>query len=284
MFQRGARPIIDNEVSNHYNSHICKPVSIGEYSDAWRQWLTTSTLKSLSGLDQFKFADFVNGTSQTFDHFVLTNHSKQIVVLPGEFQYHSCITKGHQFNTLHNYDEDLQHGQALIVSLPFSDLGYTHPKLYQLLDKCNDLLIPVCLDLAYWGISSNVNINLTQYPCITHLTSSLSKPFYTLENHRVGIRFTRLYVDDGISMLNEVGMQNLYSMSVGVHYMKKFSCDWQWSKYLLKYQQVCQDHDLNPTDTIIFALGNSERHSNYYRGLPGNYRVCISNELIHEKS
>ena len=46
------------------------------------------------------------------------------------------------------------------------------------------------------------------YPCITDVTCSLSKPFFTLENHRVGIRWTRDYVDDGVSMLNEVSMQN----------------------------------------------------------------------------
>jgi hypothetical protein len=112
-----------------------------------------------------------------------------------------------------------------------------------------------------------------------YLPSVLSKPFYTLENHRVGIRFTRDYVDDGISMLNEVNMQNKYSMALGVHYMKQFGPDWNWETYQTRYNEVCDQYNLHPTDTVIFGLGDEVRHSEFNRGVPGNYRVCISEYL-----
>ena len=72
------------------------------------------------------------------------------------------------------------------------------------------------------GYCKNIHIDLNQFPAIKEVTCSLSKPFYTLENHRVGVRFTKDYVDDGVSMLNEVKMQNNYSMALGVKYMKNF--------------------------------------------------------------
>ena len=144
---------------------------------------------------------------------------------------------------------------------------------------CMDFDIPVCLDLAYWGISKNVHIDLDMYTCIKEVTCSLSKPFFTLENHRVGIRFTRDYVDDGITMLNDVNMQNKYSMSLAKHYMEHYTPDWNWETYANKYQEVCHNLDLVWTDTIIFGLGDEERHKEFSRGVNGNYRVCISNHL-----
>ncbi len=280
---RGARPIVNSAVKDHYDNFIFKPVSLGSYTNVWRNWLTFTDDKSIQGLDNFKFADYTQGTSQTFDQFVL-RHSQQreIVTLKGEFQYHGCISKAVRYRNVDhdNYYFFAERGlQALLISAPFSDFGCIHPKFDEIMQICDQLDIPVCLDLAYWGISKNVHIDLDQYPAIKEVTCSLSKPFYTLENHRVGVRFTRDYVDDGISMLNEVSMQNNYSMSLGVHYMREFSPDWNWETYREKYEEVCADFGFIYTDTVIFGLGDEKRHEQYNRGVPGNYRVCISEYL-----
>ena len=145
-----------------------------------------------------------------------------------------------------------------------------------ILNQCNQLGVPVCLDLAYWGIAKNVHINLDEYPCITEITASLSKPFYVLENHRVGVRFSRNYQNDGISMINEVKMQNTYSMSLGLHFMKNFSADYLWNKLDDQYQIICLQNNLTPTDTLIFGLGNQKQHREFNRGIDNNFRVCIS--------
>ena len=114
---------------------------------------------------------------------------------------------------------------------------------------------------------------------MTEVTCSLSKPFHTLENHRVGVRFTQNYQDDGISMINEVKMQNNYSMSLGCYFMEKFGCDFMWNTYEEKYHHVCSYMALSETDTVIFGLGNNT-YSAYNRGIPGNNRVCISEKLF----
>lgn len=280
---RGARPIVNSAVKDHYDSFTFKPVSLGSYTNVWRNWLTFTDDKSIQGLDNFKFADYTQGTSQTFDQFVL-RHSQQreIVTLKGEFQYHGCISKTLRYRNVDhdNYYFFAERGlQALIISAPFSDFGCIHPKFDEIMQVCDQLDIPVCLDLAYWGISKNVHIDLDQYPAIKEVTCSLSKPFYTLENHRVGVRFTREYTDDGISMLNEVSMQNNYSMSLGVHYMREFSPDWNWATFGERYESVCNELNLVYTDTVIFGLGNEHEHAEYNRGVPGNYRVCITKYL-----
>lgn len=281
---RGARPIKNKELFEHYNNHVYREISLTEYEDVWRNWLCYSNDKTINGLDNFKIVDYTQGTSQTFDHFILKHSAdKQILCLKGDFQYHACLGKHINFSYVNNYDDLVNNIQgpglhALVISAPFSDYGCIHPEFYHILNICAINDIPVCVDLAYWGISKNIDLDLN-YPAIKEVTCSLSKPFYTLENHRVGVRFTKEYADDGISMLNEVKMQNTFSMSLGVHYMKSYGPDWNWETYRNKYEQVCEEQGLVFTDTVIFGLGDEIRHKEFNRGLPGNYRVCISEYL-----
>lgn len=283
---RGARPIVNSEVTDfHNNLKIDSFPTLEEYTNVWREWINYSNSKSLSGLNDFTFADYTQGTSQTFDQFIL-KHSKdrQIICLSGDFQYHACLGKHVNFKYIdypHSLEDQLDGIglHALIISAPFSDFGTIHPDFEHLMQVCKVHDIPVCLDLAYWGIAKHVHIDLKQFPAIKEVTCSLSKPFHTLENHRVGVRFTRDYVDDGISMLNEVKMANNYSMALGIEYMKNFSPDYNWQKFRSAYEDVCLEHDLVYTDTVIFGLGDDIRHAEFNRGITGNYRVCVSGWL-----
>lgn len=283
---RGARPIVNSEITEfHNNLQINSYPTLEEYTNVWREWINYSKNKSLLGLDKFSFADYTQGTSQTFDQFIL-RHSKdrEIIVLNGDFQYHACLGKHVEFKYVDypHHLEGILRGpglHALLISAPFSDFGVIHPDFENIMQICDVHDIPVCLDLAYWGIAKNVHINLNKFPAIKEVTCSLSKPFYTLENHRVGVRFTKDYVDDGVSMLNEVKMANNYSMALGIEYMKNFSPDYNWEKFKSAYEDVCHENDLVWTDTVIFGLGDDVRHAEFNRGVTGNYRVCISEWL-----
>ena len=283
---RGARPIVNSEIGEfHKKLQIDNYPTLEEYTNIWREWLNYSQTKSLLGLEKFNFADYTQGTSQSFDQFIL-RHSKdrEIIVLSGDFQYHACLGKHVEFSYVDypHHLEGIIRGpglHALLISAPFSDFGVIHPDFEQLMQICNVHNIPVCLDLAYWGISKNIHINLNDFPAIEEVTCSLSKPFYTLENHRVGVRFTKDYVDDGVSMLNEVKMANNYSMALGVEYMKNYTPDYNWEKFKNKYEDICFEQDLVFTDTVIFGLGDEVRHAEFNRGINANYRVCVSEWL-----
>lgn len=80
-------------------------------------------------------------------------------------------------------------------------------------------------------------------------------------------------------MLNEVHMQNFYSMSLGMHFMDKFSCDWNWQRHSQAYQNICRQLELFSTDTIIFGTSKNDKYSYLNRGIPDNHRVCISHLL-----
>ena len=80
-------------------------------------------------------------------------------------------------------------------------------------------------------------------------------------------------------MLNEVKMANNHSMALGVEYMRNYSPDYNWQKYKDAYEELCHKEDLVWTDTVIFGLGDDVRHSEFNRGVRGNYRVCVSEFL-----
>jgi len=273
---KSPRPIASRIIDQHYGLHRFQHTTLDVYTSLWRSWMSTSQHKSIEGLDRFAHADFVQGTTQTFDQFVLRHaKTRTIVCFAGDFQYHACVAKHCDFAKLLHH-QDLAAGQALIISLPFSALARQHPDFETILDRCDELEIPVCLDLAYWGIAKNVSVDLDAHPCVSEITCSLSKPFFTLQNHRIGVRFSRQYLDDGISMLNEVGVQNHHSMSLGMHYMQQFSCDWNWQQYQEKYSRVCHDLDLDTTDTVIFGTSHDPKYQEFNRGIQGHNRIGIS--------
>lgn len=274
---KGARPIKCRRIHDHHQDFQLSHVTLHHYTDTWERWILDSNTKKLHGIEKFCYRDFVCGTSQSFDHFWLRHSNRRAVCLAGDFQYHQCLGKHMYMETITNY-HDLRRGDALAISMPFSDYGRRHPDMEDLLSRCESLSVPVCLDLAYWGISKDICLDLGQFDCIEEFSCSLSKPFFVLENHRIGVRFTRAYMDDGITMLNEVGMQNYYSMALGVHFMDQFSSDWNWQEFGQKYQEICQTHELTPCDTVIFGLGDG-RYSEFNRGIPNNNRVCVSDLL-----
>ena len=177
---RGARPIKNKEVSDfhfHIDKNSLKIPTLDEYQTIWREWINYSDCKSLQGLDAFTFADYTQGTSQAFDQFIL-RHSKdrQIIVLDGDFQYHACLGKHLDFKWIpypHYLEEHLDGLglHALIISAPFSDFGSIHSDFEHIMEVCNVHDVPVCLDLAYWGISKNMHINLNDFPAIKEVTS-----------------------------------------------------------------------------------------------------------------
>ena len=279
LVQKKVTPITSKQVYTHYLAHVYQDVGHKQYSDTWRTWLTATQNKKILGLEQFEHSDFCLGTSQAFDHFVLRHADRTIVTFPGEFQYHACISRQRGHRKISHESLDFQPGDALLISAPFSDLGAQHPRFEEIMQRCEELSIPVCVDLAYWGIARNVDLDLTRYPAITEVVSSLSKPFYILAQHRVGIRFSREYLNDGISMQNEVGASNYHAMSLGCHFMTKFSSDWCWTQYQDRYSTAVVKNNLGATDCVIFARGDQTRYPDCNRGIPDNYRVCISTLL-----
>jgi hypothetical protein len=165
---RGARPIKNLAIKQHYDNNVYRDVSLDEYAEVWRNWLNYSDTKVIKNLDRFDYADYTQGTSQTFDNFILKHAvDKEIFCLKGDFQYHACLGKHVRFKYVNDYDHLISSIEgrglhALIISAPFSDYGCVHPEFYDLLNLCEINNFPVCVDLAYWGIAKNIELDLIE--------------------------------------------------------------------------------------------------------------------------
>jgi len=282
---KGAKPVVDNNIKSFiesinpsidlYNENIQL-----EFIEKFSNWLASSKLNSIQGLEYFPSRKLVAGTAQAFDHFYWRHKDKRFRFFKGEFMYHSAVLK---HGGLWEYITDeipVMKGDALIVSVPFSDYGKAHPKLNLVLDTCNKEKIPVLIDFAYYPCTKNLNLNLDNYPSIETITFSISKAFYGAEFLRVGMRLERFDSDDGIDVFNSVEMVNRMSLSIANILIDTYSIDHNWDTYSDIYYKICDKNNLQYTDCIMFGLGGEE-YSEYNRGTNVN-RVCIS-ELIGEK-
>jgi hypothetical protein len=272
---RNAIPIKDTEL---WPIKIELPQEINsvleQYLSFYQPWVLDSN-NEITGLENFQSAKFCHGTVQAFDHFYIKHCQRRMRFLPGEFMYHRACIK-HSLRWEYINHDDLRENDALIISVPFSDLGQVHPDTEALLNECDRLGIPVLIDMAYICISRNVKINLN-HDCVETVTTSLSKAFYGAQYLRAGIRWEKINRDDGIDVFNSVEMAALPSIAIGLDFMFNHKLDWAWKKYGTAYDAVIKQLNLQPTNCILFGLGD-QSYQEYNRGNTLN-RVCISPEI-----
>ena len=282
MNLRGAKPVVDFSIKENLEhmmpmSALYNDAVADQFKQKFFSWVQSSEMNKLKNIDQFKSIKLVSGTIQSFDHFYWRYRDKRFRFMPGEFMYHqACLKHGADVKRLNN---DLKKGDALILSVPFSDTGAQHPLTESLLNQCDRLGVPVLLDFAYYPCTKDIDLDLG-YSCIDTITFSISKAFYGAEFLRVGIRCQRENLDDGIDVFNSVDMVNRISIHVADQLISKYSVDHNWKTYNKAYEQVCEEKKLKTTNCIMFGLGGEE-YKDYNRGGTVN-RVCVS-DLIGEK-
>ena len=281
---RGAKPIPNpnikqdiiswNKLSSVYDDTILQ-----KFKDKFVSWIASSKYNKLEGLENYKDISYVHGTIQSFDHFYLLQKKKRFRFLKGEFFYRKCNFQ-HDWNWEYIENDEIKRGDAVILSVPFSDYGRQHPLLTQeFLDYCDTNSIPVMLDFAYYPMAKNINVNLN-HNCIQLITFSLSKAFYGMEHLRVGIRMVNdfRHIDDGVGAFNEQQMVNRVGAAIGYELMNKYSVDYNWDTFGEKYSKICKEMNLEETDCVMFGIGGDE-YKSLNRGSDKN-RVCISDLLI----
>jgi hypothetical protein len=280
---RNARAIDDIEVKSFLLSHQSDIHALyeegleTEFLETYRSWIQASQLNRFSGLgeDVYPFAAYVHGTSQAFDHFFRKIGSKRIRFFKGEFAYHKVYC-GDVLKWAFLEDAPLDHGDAVIVSVPFSDTGGLHEKMAEVLNQSLALGIPVMIDAAYVGISQGIEFDFS-HPAIDTVTSSLSKTFTGAAHLRTGIRFHRTFCNDPIDFFNSVGMFARLGAKLGTRLMRRFDCDYIPKKYRSAQLMVCQDLALIPSQSVLFGFGDARYAALNRGGLPN--RVCISSLL-----
>ena len=246
----------------------------GDRSDfihSYRDWFSGN--KKYTGLENFKQLDFSAGTTETFHMFYFRHLDKRLRLLPGEYFYHHMMARNHftQFKMLG--DGEIEPGDVVVMSCPFSNTGNIPVDFYDTLAQCEKHKVPVMLDLAYISISDIHALDLN-YECITTITTSLSKVF-PVENHRVGIRMERELYDDAMVAYNQNDYVNLTSVNIGMQLIKRFDNEWLYNKYKDLQRDTCEELGIDTSSCVIFGLDTREKFPEYKRGTGVN-RLCFS--------
>lgn len=238
-----------------------------EFCTTYKKWILSSTLNNINGLDQFPFICYSNGTTEAFDKFYIKNQTRRFRCFRGEYVYHRLAWRNSYPDWAWLDDECLDPNDAVVISLPFSDTGNSHSLHEALLDKCDELGIPVLVDCAYFGICEGLDFNFN-HTSITDITFSLSKVF-PVAYARIGIRFTRIDDDDPLFVVNKIGYTNRLGPQIGLQLINNFSPDYIYTKYRDRQIAICKDLNVTPSRTVLFGIGG-EQWVEYNRGTATN--------------
>lgn len=286
-FTKKSEPIRDRKILSYLRKILSKIKTIDiekdtnkKFVNSYKKWLMCSTFNTIEGLNEYKFGCYSYGSTTAIAEFIKRNKSKRIRVSKDDFLLTKILSQCYQINLKFLEDEDIKKNDAVVISHPFSGNGNVHPDFEKIIDSCDEHNVDVLIDGSYFGICKDINYPLYR-KCIKEFTTSLSKNF-GVQDLRIGIRLSKEYVDDVLNAPIEMAdCFNKLGSVIGTKLMKKFSADYIIKKYKKRYDKICYDFNLIPTNTITVGLGNNLDNKNKIKFKRGSYiRVCVSNELI----
>ena len=275
MQYSGSRSVADTELLDFISNLQSQVKNSTQFLEDYKKWIAST--HDIIGWSRFNHLCFSNGTTESFDKFYHRYLHRRLRLLKGEYYYHQII--GKKIFKEFDWIEDvvtLQQNDLVVISVPFADTGNVPLNLYAILDRCEELKVPVLLDLAYINLAVGLVLNLN-YKCIDTVTSSLSKVF-PLSDHRIGIRLQQELVDDTLLAYNQNQYINLYSVSVGHEVIKKYSADYSFKKYRSQQLTLCEKLSITPSSSFIFGIDDNNLYPEYNRGSVSN-RMCLSRHL-----
>jgi len=247
-----------------------------ELDQAWRSWLVDSPYNTVTGLDQFAYSAFCPGTTDAFGEFLSRYPDRRIRVSRSDFVITAILARAYDRKIEFLEDSSLTTDDLIVASVPFSGNGTILPGWHKLLDQADQFDVPVFIDGAYFGISHGVKYPLER-KCVRDFAVSLSK---NLAGNplRLGIRFTKDRVDDGITAgLIGSDIFDRLGAYLSLQLLEKYPHKWLIDKLAPVAGQVCQQLNLAPTNTITIGIGGDEYRADFLRG--DFVRVCITQEL-----
>lgn len=236
---------------------------VDQFCEEYYKWLLHSNNHRVQGLEEFKHQVYSLGTSESFDKFYMKNKSKRFRCFKTEYMYHQLAWRNAWPDWQFIEDCDITENDAVVISLPFADTGDIHLLHTNVLETCNKLNVPVLIDLCYFSIATDIDIDL-RYPCITDIVFSLSKAF-PVAHARIGMRLTRVDDDDTLFVYQKSFYNNRLGAAIGLELVKNFSCDYIPTTYKKKQQEFCNTLGIAPSKTVLFGIAQDKWHE-YNRG------------------
>lgn len=219
---------------------------IDDFKTEFLKYITGHTLSTYTGLSSFNNSDICFGCTQFIDDIYQRVGSNNVMIFENDYKYHWRLNNNINYTTLDTLDPN----KELIIAMPFPAYGDVHPQMNSILDKCSELMIPVHLDGAWISCSKNIVFNFS-HPAISSVAISLSKG--GLGADRIGIRYSRNRPAGAISLMNDFNMTSKSLLHLGIKYMQEVGPEYFWKKYENKYNKVCHDFNLTPTNAVHVA-------------------------------
>lgn len=209
------------------------------------EWIHAHTRVKYLNLKLFTRRDVIIGTTHQLDELHML-HNKNIAVYRGEYKYHRRLTDFSVKQITHYLE--LSAGDVFVVSYPSCITTGYHNDFDKLLDHCFKNGIPVHIDGAWFGQCRNFEFDVN-HPAINSVSVSLSKAL-GMGSQRIGIRYTRDRVNGPIAIMNDFNYVNVSDMWIGVCMMEHFGPDYWWKNYEALYSKVCNDFNLEESNSI----------------------------------
>ena len=244
-----------------------------EFLNTYMEWMPST--HNLIGIEKYTHACFTQGTTESFAQFYIRYRNKKLRLAEGEYFYHQMMHGLWYDNFAWLSEEEINQGDVVLISVPFSDTGDVPNYLENLLNACDENNVPVMIDLAYINLAKELTINL-EHPCIEYVVSSLSKVF-PVEHHRIGIRLQRKMFEDQLYVVNENNYNyiNLMSAHLGAKMMKEFSANYIYDKYRDAQDYYCRNYNVEVSPCVYFGIDKLNQYPTYNRGNDTN-RLCFS--------
>lgn len=276
-----AQCVVDS-IKDGMVNQIITEVSTAEWKDdndlvprflkGYIDWIASTRLNSVRGLDVFDSVTCSQGTTESFDKFYMRHPNRRFRCYRGEYLYHTlCWTaSGHDWSFID--DGPLAENDAVVLSWPFADTG-DKKHHDSLLDQCAGLGIPVLIDCAFFGICADHQFDF-DHPAITDVCFSLSKAL-PVSYLRIGVRFSR-DTRDGLNVYGNTHYVNKFSAAVGLRLFDIQTPDDVYDQYRAQQIAWCNQYGLRPSQCVIFGLDFDHRYDNHNRGSEDSNRICFS--------
>jgi hypothetical protein len=215
-----------------------------EFKTLVQDYIVQSKLNHIVGLEHFNRVDIINGCTQFIDNLYMCG---PLQVLTGDYRYHQRLNLAF-FKDVGSLIPDI----PLLIALPFPRVGEPHSEMNEILSECTRKNIPVHIDGAWITSCRDLDFDFN-HPMIKSVGISLSKGL-GLGWNRIGIRYTRQFVQDSVTIMNDYRMNNRALSMIGIYFLNNLEPDYLWNKYGETYYKICKDFDLVPTKTIHIAL------------------------------
>lgn len=210
--------------------------------------VVNSKLNSIKGLETFTRKDICIGCTQFIDNLYMQGPVQSI---RNDYRYHERLGLGYIRDV-----GDLIPEVPLIIAMPFPQTGSIHSEMDEILKECEQKNISVHIDGAWITCSKGVSFDLS-HTSIRSFAFSLSKGL-GLGWNRIGLRWSKDVKSDSISIMNDFHMNNRALVMIGLHYVRELPVDYLWNTHKKNYHKVCQDFNLEETNSIYLALRNGQ--------------------------